>query len=55
MRELGSSFTYFEMCLVDSYIYEKDFSARISQYTVQIENASDNFAGIKLRIERARE
>jgi hypothetical protein len=55
VRELGCGFTYFEMCLVDSYIFEKDYWATISDYTIQIESGLDAIASIKLRIERARE
>ena len=55
VRELGCSFNYFEMCLIDSYIFEKDFWTRISELTGQIENASDDITRIKLRIERVRQ
>lgn len=55
MHELGNSFNYFEMCLVDSYIFQKDIWSKISELTGHIENASDEITGIKLRIDRARQ
>jgi len=55
VHELGNSFNYFEMCLVDSYIFQKDFWGKISELTSQIENASDEIIGVRLRIDRARQ
>ncbi|MDO9117568.1 MAG: AAA family ATPase [Nitrospira sp.] len=54
IHELGSSFNYFEMCLVDSYIFQKEFWTRISDLTTQIQNAPDEITGVKLRVDRAR-
>jgi hypothetical protein len=55
IHELGSSFNYFEMCLIDSYIFQKDSWTKISDLTAQIENASDDITKIRLRIDRARQ
>ena len=52
--ELGCLFNYMEMCLIDSYIYDKDVWAGIGELTKQIENASDVMTAIKLRLERVR-
>lgn len=54
VKELGTSFNYFEMCLIDSYIYDKETWIKISDLTKQVESAPDDTAGVRLRLERSR-
>ncbi len=55
IQELGSSFNYFDMCLVDSYIFQQEVWINISDLTNRIENASDDVTGVQARIDRAKQ
>jgi hypothetical protein len=55
IQELGSSFNYFDMCLVDSYIFQQEVWINISDLTNRIENASDEVNGVQARIDRAKQ
>jgi GTPase SAR1 family protein len=54
IQELGCAFTYVEMCLIDSFIFDADVWKQIADLTKQIETAADNVTQVKLRIERTR-
>lgn len=54
IHELSCTFTFVEMCLIDSFIHDDPVWKEIAELTRQIESGSDLAASIKLRVERVR-
>jgi hypothetical protein len=52
VRELSCTFTYVEMCLIDSFIHDENVWKEIADLTRQIETSYELTSTIKLRVDR---